>query len=106
MGQVPRFRPKRLAEKLLHIRQSLGLSQNGMIKHMELTGLISQNAISAFERGTREPQLPILLEYARAAGVWVDALIDDELDLPAKLPSNPKHEGIPRKPVSKRTLKH
>ncbi len=97
MGQVPRFRPKRLAEKLLQIRHSLGFSQNGMVKHLGLAGLISQNAISAFERGTREPQLPILLQYARAAGVWVDVLIDDELDLPATVPSSPKSEGVRRK---------
>ena len=30
-------------------------------------------------------------EYARAAGVCVDVLIDDRLDLPAKLPAKPKH---------------
>ncbi len=105
MGQVPRFRPKRLAEKLLQIRQSLGLSQNGMVKHLELTGLISQNAISAFERGTREPQLPILLQYARAAGVWVDVLIDDELGLPASVPSSPKSEGVPRRQTSRKKQK-
>jgi hypothetical protein len=43
------------------------------------------------------PPLPVLLQYARAAGVYVDTLIDDALDLPAKLPSFPKHEGLKRK---------
>ena len=32
--------------------------------------------------GKNEPALPILLRYARIAGVTVDVLIDDELDLP------------------------
>lgn len=39
----------------------------------------------------------VLLRYARVAGVWVDVLIDDELDLPVRLPSPQRHEGVPRK---------
>ena len=38
-----------------------------------------------------EPPLPVLLAYAKLAGVSTDVLIDDELDLPAKLPAKPKH---------------
>ena len=34
--------------------------------------------------------------YARAAGVYVDVLIDDDLDLPAKLPAKPKHTPAER----------
>jgi transcriptional regulator with XRE-family HTH domain len=108
MGQASRIKPTRLAEKLLHIRTALGLSQNGLIRHLGLTESLSQNAISAFERGTREPPLPVLLQYARVAGVWMDVLVDDELDLPRKLPSL-KHkgvQGVPRKPISKRIPKH
>ena len=37
------------------------------------------------------------LEYARAAGVYMEVLVDDKLDLPEKLPANPKSEGIMRK---------
>jgi hypothetical protein len=40
----------------------------------------------------------VLLEYARLANVWVDVLIDDKVDLPAKLPSAKKHEGVRRRP--------
>jgi hypothetical protein len=47
--------------------------------------LFSRNYISAFELGTREPPLPVLLAYARLAGISTDVLIDDELDLPKKL---------------------
>lgn len=49
----------------------------------------------------REPPLPVLLGYARAANVYVDALIDDAVDLPERLPSAGKSEGI-RKPSSRR----
>ena len=40
---------------------------------------------SEFETGKREPSLIMLLQYARAANVSTDVLINDDLDLPAKL---------------------
>ena len=86
-----RQRSERLAEKLLQLRLALGLSQTEMLKRLDVEGMIVYNRISDYELGKREPPLPILLRYARAAGVCVDILIDDELDLPAKLPAKPKH---------------
>jgi transcriptional regulator with XRE-family HTH domain len=97
MGQTSRAKPKRLPEKLTRIRKTLGMSQNGIVRHLGLSGRLSRGKISEFERGEREPTLVILLRYARAAGVWMDVLVDDELDLPEHLPATPKHEGIPRK---------
>ena len=91
MGVRPRPRPKRLAEKLLAIRTALGLSQTQAVKRLDVEAMIVPGQISEFETGKREPSLPVLLRYARTAGVCVDVLIDDELDLPAKLPAKPKH---------------
>src|SRR5262245_33631363 len=91
MGRYHRNRPAHLAKKLLQIRNALGLSQNGMIRHLGLEGELTQSRISGYELATREPSLPVLLRYARAAGVCADVLIDDEMKLPAKLPSVPKH---------------
>jgi hypothetical protein len=34
----------------------------------------------------------VLLQYARLAGIHVEDLIDDEEDLPAKLPGKVKHK--------------
>lgn len=95
-----RTRPARLAEKLLQIRLSFGLSQNGMLERLGFADELFRSNISQYEMGTRHPPLKVLLGYAQAAGIWVDVLIDDELDLPAKLPSVPKHEGVRRKPTS------
>src|SRR5215210_4381957 len=103
MGQASRHRPSRLAEKLLHVRVALGLSQNEMISRLGLSDELTQARISAYERGVREPPLVVLLNYARAANVTVDALIDDELDLPDKLPSRRKSEGVKIKPSTKAT---
>src|SRR5437868_5922670 len=97
MGQSSRPRPTRLAEKLSAIREALQLSQNEMISRLGLNDELTQARISAYERGVREPPLLVLLKYARVSNVSVEALIDDELNLPKKLPASPKSEGIKKK---------
>jgi len=91
MGKRARPKPERLAEKLLRIREALGVSQAEMFRRLDVEGLSEVKRISDYEIGKSEPPLPVLLQYARVAGVCVDVLIDDELDLPAKLPAKPKH---------------
>ncbi len=90
MGYARR-RPKRLAEKLLQIRNALGLSQTEMYRRLGVDDEIPYTRISDFELDKAEPNLMVLLQYARVAGVCTDVLIDDEQDLPAKIPSRPKH---------------
>lgn len=91
MARLPRPRPKRLPEKLVQIRLALGLSQGEMLRRLELDNL-TRTTVSAYEVGTSEPPLPVLLKYARLVGVSTDVLIDDELDLPSKLPAKPKQK--------------
>lgn len=83
MGRSPRDRPKHLAGKLLQIRLNLGLSQNEMLIKLGLSGRLSRTAISGYELGTTEPSLLTLLKYSRLAGVHMEVLIDDKLNLPA-----------------------
>jgi transcriptional regulator with XRE-family HTH domain len=97
MGKAPGYKPARLGQKIVEIRRRLGLSQNGLIRYLGLTEEMFQGDISAFELGNRVPDLRILLLLAKSVGVFVDVLIDDELDLPKKLPAHPKSEGIRRK---------
>lgn len=94
---MARRNPTRLAEKLLSLRTSLGLSQRGLIRRMGLTDELSQAEVSMFESGRRIPSLLVLREYALLANVWMDVLVGDELDLPKKLPVNPKSGGVKRK---------
>jgi transcriptional regulator with XRE-family HTH domain len=91
MGKYPRRKQKRLAEKLLQIRLALGLSQNEVLRAIGAEDDLYRTNISNYELGEREPPLFVLLGYARIAGVCLDVLVDDELDLPAKLPAKPKH---------------
>ena len=97
MGTYPRQRQQRLPEKLRAVRDALGLSQTEMLYRMGAQDIIDYSRISEFETGKREPSLAILLLYAHAANVWMDVLVDDELDLPARLPSAKKHEGVRRR---------
>lgn len=97
MGRASRPKPAHLAEKLIQIRTAFGLSQNEMINRLSLTQEILREDVSAFERGVREPPLPILLKYAQVAGVYVDALIDDAVQLPEKLPALSKYEWARRR---------
>jgi transcriptional regulator with XRE-family HTH domain len=87
MGKGKRERPARLGDKLTEIRQKLRLSQNGMLRHLGLDDKLTREELSAYERGVREPTLLTLLKYAQATGMHVDVLIDDDVDLPKKLPS-------------------
>ncbi len=109
MGKQIRRRPQRLPEKLLEIRQKLGLSQNEMVRRMGLADEIERDYISKFERGTLEPTLWVLLQYARIANIYVDVLIDNDLDLPDELPSPSKTDSSKRKAqakgISNRTTK-
>ena len=93
MGVRPRQKPERLAEKLLTIRSALGLSQTEAVKRLDAEGMIVASQIAQFESGRRVPSLLVLLRYARLARVHVEDLIDDELDLPAKLPGRVKHKA-------------
>jgi transcriptional regulator with XRE-family HTH domain len=105
MAKASRKKPERLAEKLLEIRQKLALSQNGLIRRLGLTEELEQDYVSKFERGVLIPPLYVLLAYAEAANVWVEALIKDSVDLPENIPSPVKHEGVSRNPRSKKRLR-
>lgn len=97
MGRAARSRPIHLGDKLLRIRLALGLSQEKMVVRLGADALTAAS-ISAYELGQREPPLVVLLEYARLGNVYMEALVDDRVDLPAKLPAAEKSEGIERPP--------
>jgi transcriptional regulator with XRE-family HTH domain len=102
MARGARVRPERLPEKLLEIRLALGLSQSELLRRLGFEDVMDYRRISEFERGTTEPHLTVLLEYARAAGVHMEDIVDDELDLPEKLPGNVQYKGLKRSSRKKR----
>jgi len=94
MGKASRQKPKFLGKKLKQIRLAFGLSQSEMLRRLEIEDEGYRNYISDFENDKREPPLPVLLRYARIANVWLDVLVDDELELPKRMPSSRRNEGV------------
>jgi transcriptional regulator with XRE-family HTH domain len=105
MKKSSRTKTLHLAEKLGRIRLELGLSQNEILDRIGFTEELFRSNISQYERGERVPPLQVLLRYAQIANVWVDVLINDELDLPERIPSSKPHEGVKRKESKRRNKK-
>lgn len=66
--------------KLLAIRRALGANQTEMAKRLESETLTKR--ISEGESGRSEPNLLLSLKYAKLAKVSLEALIDDDIELP------------------------
>lgn len=97
MGGASRRQPKRLPAKLRLIRKSLGYTQEEMVKQLGLRSKLPRSYLSRFETGEREPPLEVLLRYSEIAKVWINAIVDDDVDLPEKLPCGRMQEGRKRK---------
>lgn len=93
----PRPRPQRLASKLRRIREALELSQTQMLFRLGLEDSMHYGRISQYENDEREPTLMTLLAYARVAAVHLEDIVDDNLDLPARLPGKVHYRGRRRK---------
>jgi transcriptional regulator with XRE-family HTH domain len=105
MGSASRARPKYLSKKLLQIREALGLSQTEMGRRLGLDDEFARNYVSGYERNTREPTLEVLLRYSEISGCWMNALVDDEVELPHSLPCKSMSEGLRRQPASEASRK-
>lgn len=86
MGRGKRVQPAKLGAKLLTIRERLDLTQVQIFRRLGVTrSRIYSSHISGYETGTREPPLDVILQYARLAGVPMEVLVDDDLNLPDTL---------------------
>lgn len=86
MGTRGRPRPVNLSRKLRQIRIALRLSQAEMVRRLGFGDSFHVGRISEYESNIREPSLLVLLAYARVAGVHLEDIVDDDIDLPARLP--------------------
>lgn len=95
MGSGRRPRPEHLAVKLQQIRARLGLTQAEMFERLGDTGTsLRVGHIGEFETSARVPTLQVVLAYARAAGIPMELIVDDNLDVPKRLPSMPNYKWI------------
>lgn len=102
MGSASRSRPQRLSDKLRQIRDALRLSQAEMGRQLGLDDEFARNYVSGYERNTREPTLEVLLRYSEVSGCWINALVDDQVDLPENLPCSEMSAGTRRTSSTKR----
>jgi transcriptional regulator with XRE-family HTH domain len=57
------------------------VSQGELVRQLGVQALIDHTTISKYELNKNEPPLAILLAYARLAGIPVERIIDDQLEL-------------------------
>jgi transcriptional regulator with XRE-family HTH domain len=88
MGTKVRPYPRNLSQKLRQIRIDLALSQMEIVRRLGFGDSLHVGRISEYEQGLREPSLLVLLAYARLARVHLEDLVDDNIDLPARLPNS------------------
>jgi transcriptional regulator with XRE-family HTH domain len=86
MGKAPRYVPKYLGTKLAKIRERLGVkTYEEMIARLDVPQLrLYRASILRYETGKLEPPSIVLLAYARLAGVTIEQLVDDELEITVK----------------------
>jgi transcriptional regulator with XRE-family HTH domain len=90
MGHA-RPRQKNLGRKLRQIRETLGVSQPHMPARLGLLGM-HPGRISEYETGEREPALFTLLSYAAVAGVHLEDIVNDKVELPDQLPGKVRYD--------------
>jgi transcriptional regulator with XRE-family HTH domain len=87
MGQQPRRQQQLLPEKLRAIKEFLKLGQAKMsnalqseiLSHFDRRYDLKSGRISEYENGQREPNLFVLIAYARLAKVHLESIADDRV---------------------------
>lgn len=75
----PRRRPKRMAEKLKQIRETLGLTQSELVAALGID--TPYNNVSKWELDKNEPPIDVLLAYCRHVGIPLEEIVDDQLEI-------------------------
>ncbi|MGC2238120.1 MAG: helix-turn-helix transcriptional regulator [Pyrinomonadaceae bacterium] len=83
MGATQRYIPKHLGKKLKQVREHLEIkTYDEMILRLNVKEVpLYRASISQYEKGTREPPLNVLLRYSQLAGITINDLVDDMVEL-------------------------
>lgn len=89
MGQQPRRQQQLLPDKLRAIREFLKLGQAEManalqseiLSHFDRRYNLKPGRISEYENGQREPNLFVLIAYARLGQLHLESVADDRVTL-------------------------
>jgi DNA-binding XRE family transcriptional regulator len=81
MGSASRRKPAKLGEKLKSIRENFEYSFSQMAVALSDREIqVLKTDVHKFENGDREPNLIILLRYARLGNTTMEVLVDDKLN--------------------------
>lgn len=92
MGRGKRIIPLMMPDKLKAVRAKRELTMDEMAQTLEkelgILGYknikIHSGHISEYERGKREPLLPVLLAYSNFSDVELNVFVDNRMELPSK----------------------
>ena len=73
----PRRKPKLLPNKIVLIREYLGIALADMARKLE----VSSGRLSNYENGLSEPTLMEMLVYARLGEVHLESIVDDTVSV-------------------------
>lgn len=73
----PRRKPKLLSNKIVLIREHLGIALADMARKLE----VSSGRLSNYENGRSEPTLMEMLVYARLGEVHLESIVDDTVSV-------------------------
>ncbi|MFT4146553.1 MAG: helix-turn-helix transcriptional regulator [Mobilitalea sp.] len=80
----------KLADKILNLRKTYGMSQEDLAEKLSVT----RQAISRWEMGTAQPDTPNVLQLSKLFGVTTDFLLNDDYEDDHDIPVVKKIETI------------